>query len=449
MKNKNLRYVFFASLVAALGGFLFGFDTAVISGAEKSVQEVFNLDGFWHGFTVAIALIGTVFGALFAGKPADVLGRKKCLIVIGILYAVSAAGSALAGTWVPFLFYRFIGGLGVGASSVVGPMYISEIAPAHLRGRLVALFQFNVVFGILVSFFSNYLLSTIGENAWRWMFGVEFFPAALFFVLVLGIPNSPRWLIRKGRIDDARRVLTAVGESDVEAAVKDIAHSVQSAAGSAAAKLFTKKYRLPILFAVLLATFNQLSGINALMYYAPRIFQMAGIEKNASFLQAVAIGMTNLVVTIIAMSLIDRFGRKRLMIVGSIGTCFALGMVSYTFFTESFAGYNILVYLMIFQGFFAFSQGTVIWVFLAEIFPNRVRGKGQALGSFTHWAWAATISWLFPLVAEISENPAIGGRYSFLFFSVMMIFQFLFAWKIMPETKGKSLEQIERDLKIS
>ena len=441
---KSLRYVFFSALVAALGGFLFGFDTAVISGAEKSVQEVFNLDGFWHGFTVAIALIGTVFGALFAGKPADILGRKKCLIIIGVLYAISAAGSALAGSWIPFLIYRFIGGIGVGASSVVGPMYISEISPPHLRGRLVALFQFNVVFGILVSFFSNYLLSSIGENAWRWMFGVEFFPAAIFFVLVLGIPNSPRWLVRQNRIEEARRVLEAVGETDVEGAIRDIAHSLEVLSGSAV-KLFTWKYRLPIMFAVLLASFNQLSGINALMYYAPRIFQMAGIEQDASFLQAVAIGLTNLVVTIIAMSLIDRFGRKRLMIVGSIGTCFALGMVSFTFFTENFAGYNVLVYLMIFQGFFAFSQGTVIWVFLAEIFPNRVRGKGQALGSFTHWAWAAAISWLFPLVAE---NPFIGGRYSFLFFSVMMVFQLFFAWKIMPETKGKSLEQIERDLKI-
>jgi len=441
---KNHRYVFFSALVAALGGFLFGFDTAVISGAEKSVQAVFNLDGFWHGFTVAIALIGTVFGALFAGKPADILGRKKCLLIIGILYAVSAAGSALAGSWVLFLFFRFIGGLGVGASSVVGPMYISEIAPAEYRGRLVALFQFNVVFGIMISFFSNYLLSAIGENAWRWMLGVEFFPAALFFILVLGIPNSPRWLVRRNRIEDARRVLEKVGEANVEGAIKDIAHSLESLSG-ASVRLFTWKYRMPIIFAVLLATFNQMTGINAVMYYAPRIFQMAGIEENSSFLQAVLIGLTNVVVTIIAMSLIDKFGRKRLMIVGSIGTFFALGMVSVTFFTENFAGYDVLIYLMIFQGFFAFSQGTVIWVFLAEIFPNRVRGKGQALGSFTHWAWAAAISWLFPLVAE---NPAIGGRYSFLFFSIMMVFQFIFAWKIMPETKGKSLEQIERDLKI-
>ena len=441
---KSLRYVIFSALVAALGGFLFGFDTAVISGAEKSVQEVFNLDGFWHGFTVAIALIGTVFGALFAGKPADILGRKKCLIIIGVLYAISAVGSALAGSWIPFLFYRFIGGLGVGASSVIGPMYISEISPAHMRGRLVALFQFNVVFGIMMSFFSNYLLSSIGENAWRWMFGVEFFPALIFFVLVLGIPNSPRWLVRQNRIEDARKVLNAVGESNVEEALKDIAHSVL-VEGSGVVRLFTRKYRLPILFAFLLATFNQLTGINAVMYYAPRIFQMAGIEKNASFLQAVAIGLTNLIVTVIAMTLIDRFGRKPMMIVGSIGTGLSLAMVSYTFFTESFEGYNILVYLMLFQGFFALSQGTVIWVFLAEIFPNRVRGKGQALGSFVHWSWAAAISWIFPLVAE---NPSIGGRYSFLFFSVMMVFQFLFAWKIMPETKGKSLEQIERDLGI-
>ncbi len=314
-----------------------------------------------------------------------------------------------------------------------------------MRGRLVALFQFNIVFGILMSFFSNYLLSSIGENAWRWMFGMEFFPAILFFVLVLGIPNSPRWLVRQNRLLDARKVLEAVGESDVEAAVRDIAHSLEEL-GSGTLKLFTWKYRLPILYAVLLATFNQLTGINAVMYYAPRIFQMAGIGKDASFLQAVALGLTNLVVTVIAMSLIDKFGRKSMMIVGSIGIGFSLGMVSYTFFTESFSGYDVLVYLMIFQAFFAFSQGTVIWVFLAEIFPNKVRGKGQALGSFTHWAWAAAISWVFPLVAE---NPAIGGRYSFLFFSLMMVFQLFFAWKIMPETKGKSLEQIERDLKIA
>lgn len=424
---------------------MFGFDTAVISGAEKSVQELFALDGFWHGFTVAIALIGTFLGALLAGKPADLLGRKKCLVIIAVLYAVSAAGSALAGAWIPFLIYRLIGGLGVGASSVIGPMYISEISPAHLRGRLVALFQFNVVFGILISFFSNYLLTSIGENAWRWMLGVEFFPAAIFFILVLFIPNSPRWLVRRDRIEDARRVLEKVGEENLDEAILDISHSLEAHAGEKV-RLFSWKYRLPIMFAVLLASFNQLSGINALMYYAPRIFQMAGIEENASFLQAVAIGLTNLIVTVIAMSLIDYFGRRKLMIVGSIGTCFALGMVSFTFFTENFAGYNVLLYLMIFQGFFAFSQGTVIWVFLAEIFPNRVRGKGQALGSFTHWAWAAAISWLFPLVAE---SPAIGGRYSFLFFSVMMVFQLFFAWKIMPETKGKSLEQIERDLKIA
>ncbi len=443
---KDNKYVIFASVVAAMGGFLFGFDTAVISGAEKSIQTLWSLSGFWHGFTVAIALIGTVIGAFLAGKPADVFGRKKVLIIIGLFYAISAIGSASAPEWFSFLFFRFIGGLGVGASSVVGPMYISEISPAHLRGRLVALFQLNVVTGILTSFFSNYLISSIGETAWRWMLGVEFFPAVAFFALVLLIPNSPRWLVRQNRISEAKEILLKIGEPNVDEEIEDIAHSLRAEAGVAKVKLFTKRYRLPIIFAFLIAAFNQLSGINALMYYAPRIFEMAGLAKESALLQAVAIGFTNLIFTVLAMTIIDKFGRRTLLIIGSFGMIFSLAMVSRTFFLKDFDGYSVVIYLIIFIAFFAFSQGAVIWVFISEIFPNRVRGKGQALGSFTHWAGAAIVSWLFPVVAD---HPAIGGRYSFLFFSFMMVLHLIFVWKFLPETKEKSLEQIERDLHIT
>lgn len=436
----------FAAVVAALGGFLFGFDTAVISGAERSVQELFELSGFWHGFTVAIALIGTVFGALFAGKPADRYGRKAALYVIAVLYAISAIGSALAPDWYLFLIFRFLGGLGVGASSVVGPAYISEISPSHLRGRLVALFQLNIVTGILIAFFSNYLIAGMGENAWRWMLGVEFLPAVVFLSLIYFIPASPRWLIKAGRVEEAREVLAATGEENVDAEVDDIVHSLEMEEGKKEVPLFQHKYRFPIIFAVMLAAFNQLSGINALMYYAPRIFEMAGIASDTALLQAVAIGFTNFIFTVIAMTLIDKFGRRKLLLIGSYGMIFSLAMVAYTFFTKDFGGYSILVYLIIFIAFFAFSQGAVIWVFIAEIFPNKVRGKGQALGSFTHWAGAAIISWLFPFIASLGD---LGGAFAFTFFSSMMALHLMFAYFVLPETKGKSLEQIERDLKIT
>lgn len=446
VKQRNKRITVFAAIVAALGGLLFGFDTAVISGAEKAVQEVFQLNGFWHGFTVAIALIGTVIGAASAGGPADKYGRKNILIIIALLYSLSAIGSALAGTWHWFLFARFIGGVGVGASSVLGPTYIAEIASSHSRGRLVALFQLNIVLGILVAYFSNYIIaSTITVNAWRWMFGIEFFPAILFFALLFFIPKSPRWLVKKGKPAVARSILTTLGEKEVDNAMMEITASLKSDEKSGPAKLFSKRYRYPLLLAFSIALFNQFSGINAIMYYAPRIFEMAGFAEETALLRSVAIGATNMIFTIIAMTVIDHLGRKKLLIIGSFGLIFSLGMISRAYFFENFSNYGILIYLVIFIAFFAFSQGAVIWVFIAEIFPNKVRGEGQAFGSFTHWIFAALISWGFPAIAE---NQHIGARYIFLFFCIMMIVQLVVVWKFFPETKGRSLEQIEKDLKF-
>lgn len=434
------------ALVAAIGGFLFGFDTAVISGVEKSIQQLWHLSGFWHGFTVATALIGTVIGSMIAGKPAELYGRKKVLQVIGLLYFTTALGSAFTHQWIPFLLFRFFGGIGVGASSVIGPMYISEISPAHARGRLVALFQFNIVTGILVAFLSNYFMIDFGEDAWRYMLGVQAIPALLYFIAVFFVPESPRWLVHCGRNAEAIKVLEQIGEMDVQVELKIIQDSMHVEEGAAKENLFSKKYSFPILCAVLLAMFNQLSGINAVMYYAPRIFEMAGIAKNAAFLQAVSIGVTNMLFTILAMFLIDRFGRKTLLLIGSVGMVVFLGLVARAFYIQDFGGYSVMIYLIGFIAFFAFSQGAVIWVFISEIFPNKVRAKGQALGSFTHWIMAALISWTFPVLAE---STAMGGFYSFLFFSLMMLLHLIFVWKVLPETKGKSLEEIQQQLGIA
>jgi len=432
------------SIVAALGGFLFGFDTAVISGVEKSIQTLWGLSPFAHGFTVASALIGTVIGSLIAGAPADKYGRKRVLQAIGLLYLVTSLVTALTPSWLPFVVFRFLGGIGVGASSVVGPMYISEISPAHSRGRLVALFQFNVVSGILIAFVSNYLLNGISEESWRWMLGVQAIPSLLFFALVFLVPESPRWLMKQKREDDTRRVLQAIGEQHIEEEVKQIRESLVEEKGEKDS-LFSGKYNKPILFAVGLAMFNQLSGINAIMYYAPRIFEMTGLAKDTSLLQAISIGATNLVFTMLAISLIDKFGRKTLLIIGSFGMVLFLGLVAYAFYTGNFGGYLVMLYLVGFIAFFAFSQGAVIWVFISEIFPNKVRSQGQTLGSFTHWIMAAIISWTFPYFAESS---AMGGAYAFTLFSVMMLLHLFFAWKVLPETKGQSLEGIQRSLGI-
>ncbi|MBD0259944.1 MAG: sugar porter family MFS transporter [Cytophagales bacterium] len=436
--------VFLWSLVVALGGFLFGFDTAVISGAEKDIQNHWGLDVFAHGLTVSMALIGTVVGALLGGIPSDRLGRKKTLFWIGVLYFVSAVGSAVTANWWAFLFFRLIGGFGVGASSVTAPLYISEISPANSRGKLVALFQFNVVFGIMVSYLSNYLLAGIGENDWRWMLGVEAFPALGFLLAVLAVPESPRWLIvKRGRTEEARAVLIQANPpgTDVDGIVADIVRSAEPA-GYAHRKMpfFSWAYRRPILLAFLFAFFNQVSGINAIIYYAPRIFGLAGLTESAALLSSAGIGLVNLVFTLIGLNLIDRVGRRTLMLVGSVGLIVTLGLVAYAFYNEQ-TGYAVPVYLFVYIAFFAFSQGAVIWVFISEIFPNEVRANGQALGSFTHWFMAAVIAFTFPYIAE-----TLGGGNTFLFFCVMMVLQLLFVWRMMPETKGTSLEQIGRNV---
>lgn len=429
------------AIVASLGGFLFGFDTAVISGVESSIQQLWSLDKVAHGFTVAAALLGTVIGSLVAGKPAEKYGRKRVLQVIGLLYLVTSLVTAFTSSWLIFVTFRFFGGIGVGASSVVGPMYISEISPAAKRGRLVALFQFNVVSGILIAFLSNYLLFGVSNEAWRWMLGVQAIPSLMFFIMAFFVFESPRWLVKNGNDKEAEKVLASIGESNVVLALKNIKESLQSEVGIVKESLFNGNYNKPIFYVVALAMFNQLSGINAIMYYAPRIFEMTGLAKDTALLQAVSIGVTNMVFTLLAISVIDKFGRKNLLIVGSVGMVISLGLVAYTFYTGAFGGYLIMFYLIGFIAFFAFSQGAVIWVFMAEIFPNKVREAGQTLGSSTHWIMAALISWTFPVLVESSDH---GGFYSFLLFAGMMLLHGIFAWKVLPETKGKSLEGIEK-----
>ncbi len=428
------------SLVAAMGGFLFGFDTAVISGVEQTIQRLWALNDLTHGFAVAVALYGTVVGALFAGFPVDVLGRKKTLFWVGVLYFVSAVGSALAPEVYSFMFFRFIGGLGVGASSVAAPMYISEIAPARARGRLVALFQFNVVLGILLAFASNYLIKGSGVNDWRWMLGVEALPAALFVALVPFIPRSPRWLIvRENNEAEARDILTSLDPDDVDESIQAIRNEHQEADRSNRSVLLSGRYSKPILLVVLFALFNQVSGINAIIYYAPRIFEMTGLADSAALFSTVGIGLINLVFTMVGMVLIDRAGRKILMLIGSVGLITSLGLVAGAFYLERFAGVPFFLFLYI--AFFAMSQGAVIWVFISEVFPNEVRGMGQSLGSFTHWILAAVIANVFPYFAN-----RFGGDTVFTFFTVMMVLQLIFVLFVMPETKGRTLEEIGKSM---
>lgn len=441
---KSNRYVIISAFTASLGGLLFGFDTAVISGAEKTIQQLFNLDGFWHGFTVAIALIGTLAGALVSGKPADIFGRKNVLLSIAVLYTVSALGSALTQSWIGFLIFRFIGGIAVGASSVIGPMYIAEIAPAHLRGRLVTVFQLNIVAGIVLSYFSNYWIAQlIDHDSWRWMLGVLSIPSLIFFLLLLNIPDSPRWLVLKNRIDEAKMVLQKLNSTDPLNEIQEIEASITKKAGIKSEVFFSSFYRIPIMLAILVAMFNQLSGINAVMYYAPRIFEIVGYAQNSALLQSVSVSITLFVFTLVGLFLVDRVGRKNLLLVGSLGMAFFLGMVAKTVFTTSDGSIWMLIFLSGFIAFFAFSQGTVIWVFISEIFPNSIRAKGQTLGSFTHWIVAVIISWMFPALAENSA-----GGWAFSLFSVSMILQFFIVWKFFPETKGKTLEQIQNELKL-
>jgi sugar porter (SP) family MFS transporter len=436
-----LSYPVRIALIAALGGFLFGFETAVISGAEKTIQHLWSLSSFWQGFTVASSLIGTVFGSLIAGIPAKKYGRKKVLMVIAVIYLFSALGCASISAWLLFVLFRFIGGMAVGASSVVGPMYISEISPAKLRGRLAGSFQLNIVAGILIAYLTNFLFVGLGDQSWRWMLGIMVIPALAFFILLRFIPESPRWLILNNRDAEAIPVMEKLGELNLAATIQAIRDSV----AEHKEVLFQKKYTKPIMYAVLLAMFNQLSGINAILYYAPRIFEMAGFSKADSYLQPVYIGTANLFFTLLAMTVIDKFGRKKLLLIGSVGMIIFLGLTANAFRGGGPNG-NVIYYIIGFIGFFAFSQGAVIWVFISEIFPNSVRSQGGSLGSFTHWIMAAIISWTFPIIVESSSN---GGFYSFVFYCAMMMIQLIFIWRVMPETKGKSLEEIQKQLGIA
>jgi len=436
--NKRLIFI---TLTAALGGFLFGFDTAVISGATSALEKLFSLDKFWLGFTVAIALIGTIIGTMVVGKPADKYGRRQTMFYLAAFYAFSAIGCAFSFNWISLLFFRFLGGIAVGGVSVVGPMYIAEIAPAKFRGRLVGMFQFNVVLGILMAYFSNYLvgLFELGEAEWRWKLGVMVIPSVLFFVTLFFIPRSPRWLIKMGLVDEARTVLEITGEEFIEKEIAEIQESIETERKNGMELLFSKKFSFPIFLAVSIAMFNQLSGINGLLYYLNDIFAQAGFNKVSGDLQSVAIGATNLIFTMLAMSIIDKVGRKLLLLIGSIGTASSLAGVAFIFFTNSHQ--NLLVWLLVsYIAFFGFSQGAVIWVYISEVFPNSIRSKGQALGSFTHWAMAAVISWTFPVMAEKS------GGYPFLFFAVMMLLQFFVVKFMYLETKGKSLEALQKEI---
>lgn len=433
-----------STIVAALGGLLFGFDTAVIAGTTAGLTQTFRLTPNGLGLTVAVALVGTVIGSILAGVPGDRYGRRDSLRIMAVLYLISAMGCAFAWDWYSLVIFRFIGGLGIGGSSVLGPMYIAEIAPARWRGRLVGFFQFNVVAGILLAYLSNYLigLAAFGMEEWRWMLGVSGIPALLFFLMLFVIPRSPRWLVQKSRIDEARSVLVSVGEENVEEELRDIITSIDVEHGHGREPLFQPKYRFPIFLAVSIAMFNQLSGINAILYYLNDIFARAGFSKVSGDLQAVLIGFTNLIFTIIAMAIIDRVGRKTLLLVGSVGCAACLGGVAAVFLSGTHEGY--LVWLLVgFIAFFGFSQGAVIWVYLSEVFPNRVRGKGQSLGSFTHWIMNAAISWTFPVIASHSHGAP------FVFFAAMMVVQFFVVLFAYPETKGFTLEQMQRKLGIA
>jgi SP family arabinose:H+ symporter-like MFS transporter len=432
-----------SSIVAALGGLLFGFDTAVISGTTRDLSQLYHLTPWLLGVTVTSALIGTILGSMLAGIPGDAIGRRDSLRILAVLYLISALGCAFAWNWSALVVFRFIGGLGIGGSSVLGPMYIAELAPAKYRGRLVGMFQFNVVLGILLAYLSNYLVGLfhLGALEWRWKFGIPALPAAFFLLMLFGIPRSPRWLVQKKRVDEARTVLQQVGVENPDQELQDIVQSIDTEhAGSDA--LFSWKYRLPIFLAVSIGMFNQLSGINAILYYMNDIFIQAGFSKVSGDLQAVAIGGTNLLFTMIAVSVIDRVGRKTLLLIGSVGTALSLAGVAYIFFTHQHQG--LLVWLLVgFIAFFAFSQGAVIWVYIGEVFPNQVRAKGQSLGSFSHWFMNGIISLIFPLMAASS------GAYPFVFFSAMMVLQLFVVGFFYPETKGVSLEQMQRKLGIA
>ena len=437
-------YLAKSSVVAALGGLLFGFDTAVIAGATSALRQQYSLSDAALGVTVSAALVGTILGAMFGGIPGDRYGRRNSLRITAVLYLISALGCAFAFNWYSFVAARFIGGLGIGASSVLGPMYIAEIAPARLRGRLVGFFQFNIVFGILAAYLSNYLIGTMGfgDVEWRWKLGISAVPAALFLAMLFFIAESPRWLAKQGRVMEAEEVLRSTGDPNYREDLKEIVNSVDEHSAAANEPFFSRKYGLPIFLAVSIGMFNQLSGINAILYYLNDIFAKAGFSKVSGDLQSVAVGGTNLIFTMIAMSLIDRIGRRTLLLIGAVGTALALAGVAAVFFAGTHQ--ELLVWCLIgFIACFAFSQGAVIWVYLSEVFPTRVRAKGQSLGSLTHWLMNALISGVFPVLAAKS------GGVPFVFFAVMMVVQFFVVLAVYPETKGYTLEEMQRKVGIS
>jgi SP family xylose:H+ symportor-like MFS transporter len=441
-----------SAIVAALGGLLFGFDTAVISGTTQDLERVYQISGFTLGFTVATALIGTVVGALIAGPPVDRYGRKKVLFAIGILYLVGALGTGLVSNLVLFQIFRFLGGVGVGVASVVAPIYTAEIAPPRYRGRLVGLVQFNIVLGILLAYLSNAIIeATLPEDiAWRWMFLVMAFPAIVFFLLVFTVPETPRWLFQVGRRDEAVEVVqrTTSSREDAEFEIREIEEALAAQHGQTKVPFFTRRNRKVILLAFAIAAFNQLSGINAILYYAPDIFRMAGAGESAALLQSVGIGLVNLVVTMAALTVIDKIGRRKLMLIGSIGYLVSLGSLAVIFFAYDgqFSGFSsvlVLIGLVVFIAAHAFGQGSVIWVFISEIFPNSIRGRGQSFGSLTHWVFAAAVSYAFPGIAA-----ALGGGMAFTLFFLCMVGQLIWVLRVMPETRGVPLEEMEAALGI-
>ncbi|WP_411893424.1 sugar porter family MFS transporter [Winogradskyella sp. A2] len=428
------------SITAALAGFLFGFDTVVISGADKKLQALWqSSDGFHGSVVMAMALWGTVFGAIFGGIPTNRLGRKTTLIWIGIFYLISAIGSALVNDPYSFAFFRFLGGIGVGVSTIAAPAYVSEISPAKNRGKLVALYQFNIVLGILIAFLSNYLLRNVGENAWRWMIGVEAFPAFIYTLLIFTVPKSPRWLISKQRESEAKKVLGLIdSDADADEFIQTVKYETENQ--SSGENIFMKKYRFPLMLAFLVAMFNQFSGINAFLYYAPRIFEEAGLGESTALLSSIGIGVTNLIFTLLGVFLIDRLGRKVLMYIGSIGYIISLSLVSIAFFLN-WEGLAVPIFLFLFIASHAIGQGAIIWVYISEIFPNHLRASGQSFGTSTHWILAAIIPSLVPVLFS-----SIGPGTVFLVFAIMMVFQLLFVIFMMPETKGISLEELSKKL---
>jgi len=431
-----------ATLTGALGGLLFGFDTVVISGAIDALVRLYTLSPQGKGWTVAIALIGTVVGALGAGQAGQKLGGRETLRITAVLYVVSAVGSALAWNWPVLMVFRFVGGLGIGASSVLGPVYIAELAPAKWRGRLVGAFQFNVVFGILVAYTSNYFIRTmhLGAAEWRWQVGVAALPALGFLALLFGIPRSPRWAASKGHNAEALAVLELMGEPEPEAELADIRAALAEEHATAHEPVFRWKYRYPLFLAISIGAFNQLAGINSILYYLNSIFASAGFSQISGDQQAIAIGFTNLVFTIVGMSVIDKLGRKTLLLIGAAGTASCLAAVSWLFATNSHPGALVWV-LITYIAFFALSQGAVIWVYIGEVFPNAVRSKGQGVGNASHWFMNTAIQLAFPMVVA-----QIGRSAPFTFFAVMTVIQFLVVLFVYPETKGQTLEALQRRL---